>query len=163
MNPTTDRLLRLHEGVRSKRYLDGEGHPTIGVGHNLDAAPPCAAVVALQAAAGLPADDDWLDASVDAQLAHDVDATCAWLRTRPWWASLSQVRQAALEDMAFNLGEKKDEAFTTFFGLVAVGVGPAAPDDLVGNTQMKPGHPLHRRYVDLGKILVSDSTAGVLP
>lgn len=149
-------LIAEHEGRKSKRYIDTAGIATIGIGHNLQV-PVCAEAQALQVQAGLPIDDDWTDATIDAQFAHDLPANASFLEQRPWWAAVGEARRAALQDMAFNLGPDRAAKFTTFYGLVATGDWKAAAADLLSNTQFKPGHPLHQRYQNLADILVSGS------
>lgn len=150
MNDLTQQLITLHEGRRSKRYLDSMGHSSIGIGHNLDAAPPCAEVVSLQEANSLPVDDGWLDSSIDFQYRHDLQTNCAWLYGRPWWNALTEARQAAVSDMAFNLGPVKMQAFQTFLGLLAAGDFAAAAADLL---KTKVAAELPGRYQLLASII----------
>ncbi|WP_175980074.1 glycoside hydrolase family protein [Caballeronia zhejiangensis] len=86
--------LRRDEGVRPLPYKDTEGVNTVGVGHNLDAAP-------------LPA--GWKYPLSDAQmtqlLAQDVSSTLAKLdRAVPWWRGMDEVRQRVVANVCFNLG-----------------------------------------------------------
>lgn len=65
------------------------GHPTIGIGHNLDARPLSDAVVALL-------------------LSEDWAITLEYCRELfPHYSNFSQARRLALFNMAFNLGPKK--------------------------------------------------------
>ncbi len=107
-----DRLraqLVLHEGKRRKVYPDTEGHPTIGIGRNLDAKPLSAREVAAiplgDIAAGLT------DEQIDLLFSRDVaEAVAALDRHLPWWRRLDEVRRRVLLDMMFNMGpgdEKK--------------------------------------------------------
>lgn len=78
-------LLRLHEGERLSGYqVNGIWH--IGVGHNIENGPPIAAYTS-------------------DMILHDdvtyVSSRCAHLSG---WDRLSDVRQAVLIDMAFNMG-----------------------------------------------------------
>ena len=152
-------LIESDEGRRSRKYRDGKGHWTIGVGHNLDASPACAEVRKLQASAGLPDDDEWLDASIDEQYSYDLQANCSWLWRKPWWGAAGEARQAALNDMAFNLGAPKAQTFVRFYGLCAAGEWEAAGDDLQFNTAV--GRELPRRYGRLGQILRSGTAQGL--
>lgn len=78
--------LRRDEGLRLKPYRDSLGKLTIGVGRNLD-------------------DVGISDAEADALLDADVGRAVAGLdRALPWWRGLSEARQRALVNMAFNLG-----------------------------------------------------------
>lgn len=153
MTDMTRQLIELDEGVRSRMYLDSKGIRTIGIGHNLDANPPCEAVVNFQTSAHLPVNDDWLPQSIDAQYVKDLSANCSWLWERPWWSACSEPRQAALNDMAFNLGPEKMMKFTTFLGLIAVQDWDAAANDLINNTAV--ARELPTRYYRLARILHS--------
>lgn len=155
----TRALIEADEGNRSHRYQDSRGLWTIGIGHNLDANPPCEAAKAIQAEAGLPLDDEWLPATVDAQYEYDLRANCGWLWRRPWWAAASETRRAALNDMTFNLGAAKAQAFTTFYGFCAAGNWGAAADDLEFHTAVAKQLP--KRYGRLCRILRSDSLQGL--
>lgn len=77
-----------HEGLRLLPYVDTVGKLTIGVGHNLTdnglTAMQCMFIL-----------DD------------DVKDTINFLTTHcPWWATLDEVRQRAIADLAFNLKGK---------------------------------------------------------
>lgn len=80
------RQLRLHEGERLKPYRDTVGKLTIGIGRNLD--------------------DRGITAEESAMLlANDIAAEeRELLHALPWVATLDEVRQRVLVDMAFNLG-----------------------------------------------------------
>ena len=84
-----DRLiaqLKVHEGVRSKVYLDTEGIETIGVGRNLR-------------------DRGLSDDEIEFLLANDIrDFQEEVDRTFGWWSDLDDVRQRVIVDMAFNMG-----------------------------------------------------------
>ena len=86
--------LRRDECVRYKPYLDTEGHPTVGVGHNLDAHP-------------LPSGTEYplTDAQVDSILIDDLTHTFSCLDKHiGWWRTLTYARQRALVNMCFNMG-----------------------------------------------------------
>jgi lysozyme len=80
------RQLRLHEGERLKPYRCTAGKLTIGVGRNLE--------------------DRGITAEESAMLlANDIAAEeRELLRALPWVATLDEVRQRVLLDMAFNMG-----------------------------------------------------------
>lgn len=80
------RQLRLHEGERLKPYRCTAGELTIGVGRNLE--------------------DRGITAQESAMLlANDIAAEeRELLRALPWVATLDEVRQRVLLDMAFNMG-----------------------------------------------------------
>lgn len=147
----TRQIIEIDEGCRSERYIDSVGHPSIGIGHNLDAAPPCDKAKAIQANAGLPPDNNWLPETIDAQYEYDLAANCGWLWAKVWWSNCSPQRQAALNDMGFNLGPDTFQKFHTFLGLVAAGDWKAAADDLINHTAVY--HQLPGRYGRIAKIL----------
>jgi lysozyme len=78
-------LLKRHEGFSRTPYRCTAGKVTIGFGRNLESQ-------------GISeAEAEWL-------LERDVDRAIGSLRTEPYWLDLSDVRQAVLIDMVFNLG-----------------------------------------------------------
>lgn len=91
-------MLRHHEGLRLRPYMDTTGHLTIGFGRNLTDV-------------GISLDE--------ARLMLRNDIACAehgLLDAFPWAAHLDPVRQAVLVDMAFNLGIAGLRKFTTTLG-----------------------------------------------
>ena len=101
-------LLR-DEGKRNKVYDDGngrpiakgsvvQGNPTIGIGRNL-------------AARGLSEDE------IGYLLGNDIDYFAGLLDADPmwsWWRTLDSVRQRALLNMAFNMGQHTLDQFVLF-------------------------------------------------
>ncbi len=82
--------LKRDEGLRLTAYKDTTGVWTIGYGHNLEAHPPFQSNCTLEEA------DTWIERDA-------IDAT-EWLaRHLPWTEKLDQARQAALQNMAFQL------------------------------------------------------------
>tara|TARA_R100000664_G_C2710117_1_gene107247 strand:+ start:34 stop:459 length:426 start_codon:yes stop_codon:yes gene_type:complete len=78
--------LKVHEGVRSKVYLDTEGIETIGVGRNLR-------------------DRGLSDDEIELMLANDIRDFQEEVESAfPWWSDLDDVRQRVVVDMAFNMG-----------------------------------------------------------
>lgn len=78
--------LERDEGVRLKPYLDTVGKTTIGIGRNLT-------------------DNGITAAEAKMLLQNDLFRVANELdRVAPWWREMSQVRQNALVNMAFNLG-----------------------------------------------------------
>lgn len=104
-----------HEGRRNKAYVDTAGHPTIGVGFNLDRADAAAKVSALGCdfAAVRAGDITLTNEQVDELLAPDIataiDAAARLVRT---FDALSPRRQHACVDLAFNLGASGLARFT---------------------------------------------------
>jgi len=96
-------LLRRHEGLRLKPYTDTTGHLTIGYGRNLEAR-------------GISRDE------AEYLLQADLERTYTALQTRvPWIIDLSEVRQAVLIDMAFNLGLAGLLQFTKTLRMIQTG------------------------------------------
>ena len=78
-------LIKRHEGYSQSVYRCTAGRQTIGFGRNLDDV-------------GISRDEaEWL-------LKRDIERAIGSLRTEPYWLDLSEVRQAVLIDMVFNLG-----------------------------------------------------------
>ena len=78
-------LIKLHEGYSRTVYRCTAGRQTIGFGRNLDDV-------------GISRHEaEWL-------LMRDIERAIGSLRTEPYWLDLSDVRQAVLIDMVFNLG-----------------------------------------------------------
>lgn len=79
-------LIERHEGRRMKPYTDTTGHLTVGVGRNLTSVR-------------------FSTAEVDLMLETDIDHAVADCRKLfPTFDTLSEVRQAVLADMVFNMG-----------------------------------------------------------
>ena len=94
------KMLKKHEGIRNKPYVDTVGFQTIGVGHNIDAK-------------GLPPDiEDFLeengyitDEMIDRLLDDDIeDAITDALKLYPNLERFGDVRMNALIDFVFNVG-----------------------------------------------------------
>lgn len=80
-----EKLLELHEGKRNLMYVDSEGVPTIGIGHNLQ--KPIS------------------DKAVSVIFQDDIKEVFTLLdKYLPWWRTMSENRQLVIADMAFNLG-----------------------------------------------------------
>lgn len=78
-------LIKVHEGLRLTIYADTKGFPTIGYGRSL-------------ATQGISV------AEANVLLEDDVDYFLEKLGALPWFAGLDEIRQAAIVDIAFNLG-----------------------------------------------------------
>lgn len=82
-------LIAANEGRVAHAYQDSLGYWTIGIGHLIDA----------RKGGSLP------PSIIDALFQLDMAAKEGeLLRALPWYATLDEVRKAALLDMAFNLG-----------------------------------------------------------
>ena len=88
--------LRRDEGVRNKRYLDSQGIPTIGVGHNIQADPHYPYTEADE-----PLTDDQIDSLLNRDIAIAVMALDEYAN---WWRAMEEPRQRVLANMVFNLG-----------------------------------------------------------
>lgn len=83
-------LIKSHEGCRTCWYLDTEGFWTIGIGHKR-----------------LPGEvigEPWSQEKIDQIFHLDLQAVLQDLERYKWFKDLGEARQAALIDMAFNLG-----------------------------------------------------------
>jgi len=78
-------LIAKHEGLRLKPYKDTVGKLTIGYGRNLD-------------------DIGISHTEAEFLLENDIAHALSAAKTYPWFSSLSEVRQAVIIDMIFNLG-----------------------------------------------------------
>lgn len=89
MRANLRKMLSEHEGRVPHAYQDSRGYWTIGVGHLIDK----------RLGGKLP------EHIIDALLDWDIqEHTVPLYKALPWMASLDDVRQAVLCDMAFNLG-----------------------------------------------------------
>lgn len=176
----TRALIRFDEAERSKPYQDDLGIWTVADGHNLEAnGLPRSVAISIYARLNQPVPDgldpvpfpECLDLivsagglseqEIDALYAIDLEANCGWLTTKTWWAAAGEARQAALNDMSFNLGPKKAQGFTGFFGFIDGGDWNGAADDLLNNTAVAKQLP--KRYGRLAQILRTGSAAGIIP
>lgn len=88
-------LIEEHEGRRHKPYKCTAGKTSIGIGRNLD-------------------DVGLSDDEVDYLFANDLKRAQDAASKYPWFADLSEVRQAAIVDMIFNLGPSRFAGFRKF-------------------------------------------------
>lgn len=122
----TESMLAVDEGKKFSPYVDTRGHPTVGIGHNLDAAP-------------IPA--GWAypltEAQVDELFQRDIAKTIANLDARlPWWRASPAAN--ILVDMGFNMGVGQWGvsgllSFTTSLGLIKGGQFKDAADHLAAS------------------------------
>jgi lysozyme len=117
MISSVQELLEQDEGRRTWPYTDTRGNLTWGIGHRLSN--------------GVAADvQALLDQAIDRQFQHDQDAVVQGLQRWPWFATLDPVRQAALIDMAFNLGLTAFSLFAGFLNYMGASQWTAAAADL---------------------------------
>ena len=109
-------MLKRHEGVESHAYHCSENKVTIGVGRNVDKA------------GGLGLSDD----EVDYLLQNDIDRVSGELDSEyEWFAGLDDVRQDAMIDISFNLGQTRLRAFKNALAAMAKGDWRAAADEFM--------------------------------
>ena len=92
--------LERDEGYKDTAYLDTEGIPTIGVGHNLTTNPVSGILIA-----------DWLteDIAIAEQSLDNL--------YHPW-RGLTDVRQRVLVNMAFNMGQSRLGGFRKMWAAI---------------------------------------------
>jgi GH24 family phage-related lysozyme (muramidase) len=104
---STRAFVAKHEGRRAHVYRDSKGHPTIGVGFNLDRGDARKVLASVGAdydrvrAGAQDRTDAQIDALLDVALRGAVETVRAAL---PGFDALKPAQQDALIDMAFNLG-----------------------------------------------------------
>lgn len=109
-------MLKRHEGVESHAYKCNENKITIGVGRNVDKS------------GGLGLSDD----EVDYLLQNDIDRVSGELDSEyEWFAGLDDVRQDAMIDISFNLGQTRLRAFKNALAAMAKGDWRAAADEFM--------------------------------
>ena len=105
-------LIKMHEGYRQHPYRCPAGALSIGYGRNLDSV-------------GIDRDE------AEHLMARDVSRALQELRMEPYWLDLSEVRQAVLIDMVYNLGWPRFSKFRKFRDALARGDYRAAADEMV--------------------------------
>jgi lysozyme len=88
-------LIEGHEGRKSKLYKCTAGKNTIGIGRNVD---------------DVGLSDDEIDYLFENDLKRAQDAASKY----SWFAELSEVRQAAVLDLMFNIGASRFAGFRNF-------------------------------------------------
>ena len=116
MNEKLIKMLKKHEGVESHAYKCSENKITIGVGRNVDKS------------GGLGLSDD----EVDYLLQNDIDRVSGELNSEyEWFAGLDDVRQDAMIDISFNLGQTRLRAFKNALAAMSKGDWRAAADEFM--------------------------------
>jgi GH24 family phage-related lysozyme (muramidase) len=124
-------LISGHEGLRLSVYKDTDGSDTIGYGFHLDTLEVNQKVMLAANHGG-----NWQNiyhtgiTSIEAaSLLNDrIKDITGWLdETFPWFIKLSQIRQAVLTDMVYEMGEGSSSQGTGIFGfkhlLAAMAIG----------------------------------------
>ena len=109
-------MLKQHEGVETHAYKCSENKTTIGVGRNVDKG------------GGLGLSDD----EVDYLLQNDIDRVISELNSEyEWFSDLDDVRQDAMIDISFNLGQTRLRAFKNALSAMAEGDWGEAADQFM--------------------------------
>ena len=99
-------MLKVHEGVETYAYKCSENKTTIGVGRNVDKA------------GGLGLSDD----EVDYLLQNDINRVILELNSEyDWFSDLDDIRQDAMIDISFNLGQTRLRAFKNALAAMSEG------------------------------------------
>jgi lysozyme len=107
-------LLKRHEGVKTHAYKDHLGYVTVGVGR------------CLEEGVGLGLSDD----EIDYLLQNDIDRCWKELSTEyEWFDDLDSVRQEALVNLSFNIGQTRLRGFVKALGHMAEGRYVEAGDE----------------------------------
>lgn len=119
-------MLKRHEGEKLKVYLCPAGHPTIGVGWNMDARPlprDIAAYLFKYGRITSEMSDTLLDISI-------ASARAACLKLYPKFGTFGETRQNALIDFVFNVGEGTAATFKNTNAAINAGRWGEAADNL---------------------------------
>tara|TARA_R100000544_G_scaffold36473_1_gene24874 strand:+ start:696 stop:1118 length:423 start_codon:yes stop_codon:yes gene_type:complete len=109
-------MLKVHEGVETYAYKCSENKTTIGVGRNVDKA------------GGLGLSDD----EVDYLLQNDIDRVILELDSEyDWFSDLDDIRQDAMIDISFNLGQTRLRAFKKALSAMSEGDWDEAADQFM--------------------------------
>lgn len=111
-------MIERHEGNNPVAYPDSLGVWTVGVGHNLSHPLSQAAIQQIF-------NDDLTEATNDC------------LHAFPWFADLTQPRQAALIDMCFNLGLSRLKGFKKFLSAMEQGNYETAATEMLDSLWAK--------------------------
>ena len=109
-------MLKVHEGVETYAYKCSENKITIGVGRNVDKA------------GGLGLSDD----EVDYLLQNDINRVILELNSEyDWFSDLDDIRQDAMIDISFNLGQTRLRAFKNALAAMSEGDWDEAADQFM--------------------------------
>ena len=124
-------MIERHEGNKPVAYQDSVGVWTVGCGHNLTR--PLSQAVIQQI------------------LTDDIaEATNDCLHAFPWFADLTQPRQAALIDMCFNLGLTRLRGFKKFLVAMEHGNYETAAHEMLDSLWAKQ---VHGRALELAQLI----------
>lgn len=130
-------MIERHEGNKPTAYQDSLGIWTVGIGHNLTRP---------------------LSQSAIQQIFIDdvAEATNDCLHAFPWFADLTQPRQAALVDMCFNLGLPRLQGFRKFLVAMANGDYETAANEMLDSLWAKQ---TGRRSIELAGLIRGSADA----
>ena len=112
-------MLKVHEGVETHAYKCSASKITVGVGRNVDPE------------GGIGLSDD----EVDYLLQNDIDRVVSELDSEyDWFAGLDDVRQDAMIDISFNLGQTRLRAFKNALAGMASGDWNEAADQFMDSS-----------------------------
>tara|TARA_R110002020_G_scaffold114164_4_gene262592 strand:+ start:5559 stop:5999 length:441 start_codon:yes stop_codon:yes gene_type:complete len=110
------KMLKIHEGVESHAYKCSASKITVGVGRNIDP----------EGGIGLSEDE------IDYLLQNDIDRVYVELDSEySWFSDLDSVRQDAMIDISFNLGQTRLRAFKNALAAMASKNWRAAADEFL--------------------------------
>lgn len=98
-------MIKRHEGEVPYAYQDSRGYWTIGVGRLID-----------EELGGGLSDDE-----IDYLLTNDINRCIEEAETYPWFAGLSEPRQAVVISLLFNLGKPRWDGFKKAQAAIAAG------------------------------------------
>lgn len=98
-------MIKRHEGEVPFAYQDSRGYWTIGVGRLID-----------EELGGGLSDDE-----IDYLLTNDINRCIEEAETYPWFAGLSEPRQAVVISLLFNLGKPRWDGFKKAQAAIAAG------------------------------------------
>ena len=113
------KMLKIHEGVETHAYKCSASKITVGVGRNVDPE------------GGIGLSDD----EVDYLLQNDIDRVVSELDSEyGWFAGLDDVRQDAMIDISFNLGQTRLRAFKKALAAMSEGDWGEAADQFMDSS-----------------------------
>ena len=129
-------MIKRHEGVVPHAYQDSRGYWTIGVGRLVD-----------EDLGGGLSDDE-----IDYLLTNDINRCIEEAQAYPWFAGLSEPRQAVVISLLFNLGKPRWDGFKKAQAAIEAGdYGEAASQMLDSRWAAQVG----KRAEDMAAMMIS--------
>jgi len=119
--PSSEKRIKLDEGFRTEMYKDGNGHWSIGYGRNLEK--------------GIS------EAVADLMFREDMNEARAECLKFTWYRGLSTVRQAAIENLMFNLGASVFREFKKMIAAIEKNDWHTAANELMLDSSGKNPSP----------------------